>query len=794
VVRAVLAIGLGIRLGIGANTALFSVVNAVLLRPFPYGEPERLVTVWERNVQMGLPYMFAAPPNYADWQQQSRVFESLAAFAPRTYFLAGTEEPVRLHGARVTASLLPLLQVQPLLGRSFAADEEGPGAPRVVLLSHDLWQRQFAGGHAIVGGTILLNDEPHTVIGVMPPGFNFPPPIALEDSSLPRPADLWVPFDFSMAAGQRGAHFMTVLGRLKPGVSAEAAESEMNSIAGRLAQEYPETNRGWDVALVPLDAQVLGDVRLPLLVLMGAVGFVLLIACANVANLLLARASDRQKEFATRTALGASAYRLGRQLLTEGLLLALAGAAAGFVLGFWSVELLVRLAPPGIPRLEETSVDLRVGVFTLGIAMFVGLLFALAPAVKGAKADLMPVLRQGGWRSSGGSGRLRNALVVAEVSLALVLLIGAGLLLESFRRLRGVDTGFRAENVGTLRLTMPAARYTDGPRRIAAFRELESRINALPPVEAAGFVYEIPLAGDRQGTSVEIEGEAALAGGQGNVNFTFVTPSYFRAMGVPLTRGREFSERDTADSPLVVIVNETFAERFFPGGAALGRRMRVGFDSEAAREIVGVVRDVRHSDLRQPASPNVYLPYFQVPWSGSMSLAVRARGNPAAALGAVREQVRAFDRTVPLYDAKLLGDIVSESIAQPRFSTVLLGLFAALALTLGAVGIYGVISYSVTQRTHELGIRMALGAQRSDIFRLVIGEGMRLAALGTALGLAASLGVVPVLRNLLFGVSPHDPLLFSGVSLVLLAVAFAACWIPARRATRVDPMVALRYE
>jgi putative ABC transport system permease protein len=788
---------LTLALGIGANTAIFSVVNAVLLRPFPYNDPSRVAVVWETQLQQGLPYMYAAPPNYADWREQNQVFEEMAAFSPEGFFLAQEDEPVRVRGAEVSASLFRVLGVSPFVGRAFSPEEDQPGRGQVVLLSHGLWQSRFGAGPAVIGQAITLNQQSYTVLGIMPPDFAFPPPIDLEGSAPYQRTDLWVPLAMDLEGGQRGAHYMTVIARLKPGVSLQRAEAEMNVIARRLEQEFPNSNTGWGITLVPLDQQVLGEARPALLVLLGAVGFVLLIACVNVANLLLARSATRQKEFAIRSALGAPRARLARQLLTESTLLALLGGGAGLLLALWGMDSLLKLAPRNVPRLEEAGIDLWVISFTLAVSLLTGLLFGLAPPFQSSSPRLNQWLKEGGRTAVQGAGhiRLRGVLVVTEIALSLVLLVGAGLLFKSFLQLRGVDPGFQSENVLTLRLSLPQTKYPQAAQRIAAYSEIEQRILDLPGVESAGFIYDIPLAADRQGTSFQIEGEPPPGPNENRqINFTFVTPGYLRAMGIPLLRGRFFTEQDGRETEEVIIINETLARRFFSQEDPTGKRLFLGFSTQVARRIVGVVGDVKHDTLTRDYAPAVYVPYYQVPWSGRMSLAVRSSAQPSAVLASVREQIRSVDRDLPVFSVMTMNQVLSNSVAQPRFSTLMLGVFAGVALLLAAVGIYGVISYSVSQRTHEMGIRMALGAQPRDIFRLVVGQGMVLTLIGVGVGLAASFALTRFLESLLFGVSATDPATFAGVSVLLAAVALLACYLPARRATRVDPLVALRYE
>ncbi|HSE98402.1 MAG TPA: ABC transporter permease, partial [Blastocatellia bacterium] len=672
-------------LGIGANSAIFSVINAVLLRPYPYEAPERLVVVWETQLQRGLPFMFASPPNYADWRTQNQVFDDLAAFEPRGFFLKQEDEPARVQGARVTASLFSVLKVAPQAGRLFREEDDLPGSEKVALLSHSMWRDRFGSDPAIVGSSIVLDYQPHTVVGVMPPEFKFPPPINLEGGGPDPRAELWVPFALDMKAGQRGAHYMRVIARLKQGVTRERAISEMSGIAKRLEQDHPSTNTGWDVTIVPLTDQVLGETRPALVALLAAVGFVLLIACVNVANLLLARGAARQKEFAIRAALGAGRLRLLRQVLTESLALALLGGAAGLALAGWGIDILISLAPQNVPRLEETSIDSSVIAFTLGVSILTGVLFGLAPALQSFRQDLTVWLKEGGRTSGQATGlfRLRGLLVIAEVALSLVLLVGAGLLLQSFARLRGVEAGFRSENVLTMRIALPKTGFATPEQKIVAFKELDRQINSLPEVEAAGFVYDIPLAADRQGTSIRIDGEPPPPPGQeSQVNFTFVTPRYFDSMGVPLLKGRAFTEQDVRSGQDVIIVNAALARRFFGDEDPLGRHLFVGFNTQVARRIVGVVGDVRHNTLKDDPFPNVYVPYFQVPWSGSMSLMVRSSAQPATVLASVREQLRQVVPNLPVFDVKTMEQVLYESLAQARFSTLMMTIFSAVALLL----------------------------------------------------------------------------------------------------------------
>ncbi len=794
-----LAAVMALTLGIGATSAIFSVVNAVLLQPFPYLDPQDLVIVWERQMQYNLPRMYASPPNYVNWRERNEVFSEVAAFRPTGYFLNLDGEPLRVEGARVTSSLFSVLQASPQQGRLFNARDDQPGSQPVVLLSHRLWQSRFGGDPDLVGRSIPISDLLHTVVGIMPQGFDFPPPIIEEGRAPLRKADMWVPFRMDMKNGQRAAHFMTVIARLDKGVTLQRAQGEMDRIASGLQQRYPESNRGWEVRLVPMHQQVVGEIRPSLILLMGAVGLLLLIACVNVANLLLARGTARQKEFAIRSALGAGRWRLVRQLLTESLSLSLLGGVAGLLLALGGMRFLVQAAPGNVPRLEETSLDGWVMGFTLLVTVATGAIFGLAPALQGFSPRLSQRLKEGGRTpsESRSSGRLRSGLVVLEVALSLLLLVGSGLLFRSFLQLRGVESGLQPANVLTARVTLPSGRYADSSQRTEAYRSLQARLSALPAVESAGFIYDIPLAADRQGTSFTIEGEPPPPVEENRqVNFSFITPGYFEAMGIPLLQGRPISPQDGAEAEKVILINQSLAERFFAGRNPVGRRLFMGFSTQTPRRIVGVVGNVRHVTLRDEPNPTVYTPYFQVPWSGSLSLAVRSLTPPASLVSTLRQELRRFDPRLPFYQVKTMQQVVDESMAQPRFSALILMVFSAVALLLASVGIYAVISYSVGRRIHETGIRMVMGASRRDILKLVVGRGARLSAAGILTGSAAALVMTRLLDSsgLLYGVKAVDPATFAAVALLLMAVALTACLLPARRATRVDPMVAMRCE
>ena len=786
-------------LGIGANSAIFSVVNAVLLRPLPYPEPERLVVLWGDNVNTDR-HAVVSYPDLEDWRAQAQSFEHVAAFNQAGTLLRGEGEPEPLSGADVSADLFPMLRIQPALGRAFTREEDRAGADPVVLISHGLWQRRFNSDPRVVGRQIRLGagGVSTTVLGVLPEGFSFPPQSGRTDFVRPVAAVI------GERTTRRGSYSLPVVARLKPNVTARQATEEMRAIGERLEQQYPDEGFRLGSALVPLEEEVAGrGVRRSLYVLLGAVGLVLLIGCANVANLLLARAAARHREIAIRTALGASRLRVVRQLLTESLLLSSAGGALGLLIAAWGVDLIVA-AGPALPRLRGVTLDLPVLAFTAAVSALTGVVFGLAPALSAARVDLQESLKEGGRSATAGAGRsrLRSALVVSEVALSLVLLVGAGLLIRSFANLVGVNPGFDPENVVATNVSLARQKYPEADRQQAVFAEMIGRLQALPGVESAGAIYPLPLGGTTTGNTFVIEGRPApRPSDKPSANYRAVSPDYFRAMRMSVTRGRAFTERDTTDAPQVVVVNETFARKFFAGEEALGKRVAIeragpgGAEVQQPREIVGVVGDVRHEGLDEDAGPEFYVPYTQAPES-SMSMVVRAAGGGAAAgMGAsVRDAIRQVDRDQYVPAVQQMTELVAGSIARRRFNALLTGLFAAVALLLAAVGIFGVTSYTVAQRTHEIGVRMALGARPASVLRLILGQGLRLILFGVGVGLAASLALTRVLAGLLYGVRPTDPLTFAGIPLLLTAVALLACYIPARRATKVDPMVALRYE
>ncbi len=782
-----------IGIGIGANTAIFSVVNAVLLRPFIFHEPERLVSIWESNLKMNLPYMFAAPPNYADWKEQNEVFEEIAAFGTISFFITYDDEPTNIPACRITHDLFPLLGVTPALGRNFLPEEDQPGADGAVILSHEFWVLNMGSDSDLIGEEITINDLPYTVVGIMPSGFEFPPPISLEGPPAPR-SQFWVPYRRDMKGGSRGAHNMMVIGRLSEGVTIEQAQVGMSTLASRLEAEYPETNEGWNIALVLLNSQVLGDLKTPLILLLGAVGFVLLIACVNIANLLMARGAGRQREMATRASLGAEHSRLVYQLLSESLLLGLLGGVIGLFLAFAGVEILTRVAPPSIPRLETTTIDFTVAGFTLLTSLVTGVLFGLAPALQMRSINLSDHLREGGSRTttSRGTAKFRGSLVVAEVALALVLLAGAGLMIKSFSRLQNVDMGFQAENVLTMRLALRGPRYQDPSSFSQTYRELEREISALPGVVSAGFIYDVPLGGDRPGTGFYFEDDDPEATPPRLTNVTYVTYGYFNTMGIQLLQGRDFNDGDTPESEPIVIVNRAFVKAYVGDQNPLSKRL-IGFGPDPIR-IAGVVGDVRHDQVAIETTPVIYVPVHQHPDNNYLSLVARTSGPPEAAVDAVRQRIRSIDSSIAIYRITTLDELVSNSVAEPRFTTFLLGLFAFIALLLATVGIYGLIRYSVSQRIQEIGIRTALGAQRTDIIRMVLKQGLTLTLYGVVIGLIVAIGMSRLLANQLFDVSATDPVTLFGVAILLVGIAWTACYLPARRAARVDPVIALREE
>ncbi len=773
-------------LGIGANTAIFSVVNGVLLRPLPFNNPAELVMVWENHQGRGGPEReWLAPSDFEDWRAQNTAFTHLSAMNDWGPTLTGLAEPEPLVGAGVSHDMFTLLGREPSMGRSFRPEEDQVGAPKVVMLSNELWQRRFGSDREIIGKSISLNEESYTVVGVMPVGFKFP---VIANTELWRPLRPGV-----NPSCQRGCLTLRAIARLRPDASLEKAAADLNTIAHRLESEYPESNSKVGATVVSLHEQLVGNLRRPLLVLLGAVGFVLLIACANVANLMLARSRTRQREIAIRAAMGASRGRVIRQMLTESGLLLTIGVALGLLLALWLLRIFSGLAPVGAPRFDEIGIDATVLAFTLGAAILTGLIFGLLPALGISRPDLNSSLKEGKGTPDGPrSGRLRGALVVAEMALALMLLIGGGLLMKSFLLLQRVDPGFNPDQVLTLRLFLNRTHYPEGQQIRSFYAPLLDRLKTLPGAQSVAAISNLPLGGNNTDSSFFIEGQPKPPADQQPVAwFSSISPNYFSTMEMRLLKGRAFTDRDDEKSPRVVIISEAMARRYWPGQEPLGKRIGNGTDNW--REIVGVVNDVKHFGLDADTPPSMYLPLRQAPARG-MSLIVRTVGAPLGVAPALRNDIWAVDKNLAIAQVKTMNELVSSSITQQRFIVLLLGCFAVLALVLAAVGIYGVMSYSVTQRTHEIGIRLALGARNTNVLALVLKNGMMLAAIGAAMGLAGALALTRLMRTLLFNVTPTDAPTFVGLSLGLLVVALVACYLPARRATKVDPLVALRYE
>jgi putative ABC transport system permease protein len=781
-----------IALGIGANTVIFSAVNAVLLRPLPFKNPEQLVMVWENATHLGFPKNTPAPPNFLDWQKQNTVFTGMAAMAERSFNLTGVGEPERLDGRRVSANLFDLLGVPALLGRTFVPEDDRPGS-HVVLVSYSLWQRRFGSDPSIIGRVVTLNGESYTVIGVMPRSVHLPGYGNWNDK-------VWVPIAFTNEeTTQRGNHFLDVIARIKPGITLKQAQAEMETIAARLAKEYPRYNTRTGATVTPLHEEVVGDIKPALLILLGAVGFVLLIACANVANLLLARAAVREKEIALRLALGASRSRLTRQFLTESVLLAVLGGGFGLLLALAGIRVLKTFIPVTISQTQTISIDGKVLVFTALLALLTGIVFGLAPAMHASHSNLNDSLKEGGRDSAVGKkgNRLRDLLVVGEVAVSFILLIGAGLLINSFLHLRNLDPGFRADHLLTMKVDLSELRYPDGERRSVFFDEVLRRIRALPGVQSVAVAGNLPFTYNGDSMSIAVEGIPDPPPGQWpDVIYRAIGPGYFSTMGIPMIRGRDFTDQDKADSKNVVVISEKTAQHYWPGKDPIGKRLKPGATTSDVpwREVIGVVKDVRQNDFIAQPKMQMYFAYRQLKDLAANALIVRTSVEPMSLATSIRDTIWAVDKDQPVANVDTMDHIVSEAIARQRFSMLLLGIFAALALILAAVGIYGVMSYSVAQRTHEIGIRMALGARRADVLKMTVNQGLKLVSIGMMLGLAAAFLLTRVLASLLFGISATDPITFLGISLVLLVVAILASYLPALRATKVDPIIALRAQ
>ncbi|MEK6410810.1 MAG: ABC transporter permease [Acidobacteriota bacterium] len=785
-------------LGIAAGTAIFSVVNAVLLRPLPYAEPDRLLLVQESLPKLNLATGAVSAAEFWDYKDGNGVFSNIAAFTTENLNLTGQGEAARIQVARVSASLFPLLGVPPKIGRAFTEDEDRQGAAAVILISERLWGTRFGSDAEISGRTVRLDEKPYTIIGVMPARFQFPS----TDNTFSDSVDLWVPMAMTAEEKHRRDSFdYGVIGRMKPGVSFEHAQSDIQAVSERMQNEHPDIYKGnIEIAanVIGLEQQMVKPVRTVLLVLFGAVGLVLLVGCANVANLLLARSQGRVKEMAIRTAVGASTGRLLRQLLTESLLLALMGGGLGLLLASWAAELIVKFGPSNLPRLLEVSLDGRVLVFTFAVSVLTGVIFGLAPAIQSSRVNLNESLKESGGRASGGraSKRLRGALVVFETASALVLLIGAGLLIGSFIRLLHAPPGFNPEGVVVARTSMPANRYPKIELGKAMYKRALEGIAALPGVEAVSVASNLPLSDDWTiGFRIEGENQNTFH----TASNAWVSNDYFRAMGIQMLEGRGFTDDDREGAVLVVVINQTFAHKFWPGEDPIGKRIRWGgFEARGGvtwLNVTGVVADVRVSSLETEPRPASYMPIFQVPRTRrNVVFIARTSGDPAAFVPAIRERIRAVDEELPVYDVRTMSNVIAESVEQRRFAMLLISIFAAAGLLLASVGLYAVMSTLVEQRTREIGIRVALGARGIDVLKLVVRQGALLTLMGVALGLVCSFALTRTIQSLLFGVSATEPIVFITVPLLLMIVALGACLVPARRATKVDPMTALRYE
>jgi predicted permease len=795
---------LTLALGIGASTAVFSIVNSVLLKPLPYPAAERIVFPWRlapRGIQLGYDEIPWGRPEFQLMSKESKAFQFLGAFKSDSFNLTNAGDPVRLNGLRASSGFFPALGVEPILGRFFSAEEDTAGNEHVAILSYSLWQEQFGGDPAIIGRSVELNASAYTVVGVMPAGFSFPHAEEMPGGfTFERDVRLWVPLALPPVARiPNEPSELAVVGRMADGVSVSQAQAEMNLMTKRIEDRSgSKLAVGWyDSRVTPLVAQITGDTRRPLLLIFSAVGIVLLIACSNIASLVLARTLARNREFTLRAALGAGRFRVARQLLTESLLPSVIGGAVGVAFAEAAIHFVKVFGPSNLPRIQEVTVDFRVLAFATACSILTGILFGLAPAIGMSQINLAESLNQGGQRvSSGGSG-IRKTLLVTEIALAFVLVIVAGLLAQSFVRLLSVDPGFRADHVLTFELSLPELKYPDQQHIATIYQGALHSLQSQPGIESAAIVETLPIGGATESTGIRIpDWTPPKSGIRRYANYTITSPGFFATVGAPILRGREFLESDTANSMPVTVINDAMAKKFWPGQDPIGKQVGPGSPQYPLATIVGIVADVKHLSLREEPGPEMYVPYTQKVWPSllTMEVALRTRLDVASAVTSARNAIRAVDADLPIANVRPLASLVDDSVAQPKFSMLLLAAFGAFALILACVGIYGVISYSVAQRTREIGVRVALGASRSDIFGMILGQGARLAGLGIAIGIVAALGATRMMSSFLYEVRPADPATFAVVCVILLSVAALACYLPARRATRVDPLIALRHD
>ncbi len=790
---------IALALGIGANTAVFSVVNAVLLRPLPYQNSERMVLIWGNFLTFSMEQLRAKAAEYVDYRDQTRSFETVAAFSTNDFNFTGGRQPDRIAGASVTANLLPTLGARAAQGRLISPEENQMGRDNVVVVSHQFWQKRLGAEANVIGRGVILDDKNYTVIGVMPADFEFPHP----SFNFAEPVEFWIPLAFTaeQVAQRRRPYYLNVIGLLKSNVTIDQARSEMASLGQRFEREHQSyrgpknSDMGWRITVTPLQEQIVGNSRRALLVLFAAVGLVMLIACANAANLLLMRATARQKEMAIRAAMGAHRLRLIRQLLTESLLIAALGGAGGLILALWGVKALVALGGDNLPRSQEINLDGRVLLFTLAISVMTGLIFGLAPALQASRPDLRQTLKEGGASATRGRHWLRNLLVVGEVAIAMTLLVGAGLMLNSFVRLLLVNPVVSSDKLLSVEITLPESRYPEGAQAATFFQELIRRVESLPGVESASLSTVQPLSGVAVDDPYSIEGRPLDFNNAPVAGWQYVTPNFFRTLGIPIVAGRDFTEHDTDDTSGAAIINQAMARRYFPNEDPIGKRLTLGLHrpDDPWLTIVGVVKDIPHRGLESKAEPDWYLSYLDQPRRYGYLIA-QSSGDPARLAAAIRSQISSIDKDQPVTAIRTINEVIASTTAPRRFNTLLLAIFATVALALAAVGIYSVISYSVTQRTQEVGIRMALGAQTGDVVRLILKQGLTLTLIGVVAGVFCALATARVMSGLLYGVTATDPATFVAISLLLAIEAMLACYLPARRAARVEPIAALHHE